>query len=443
MKRNRWFTILMYIPMLAACICVIWLLGRLSGKPGDGGFKTSIQVEESTDESDDMPESRATASDAQSQEQDALTPEEKERQRQEWIEEYKKQRKKQLMGEKREAMAETTETENEPYVPPTIMLASDLHYISAVTHDSGTAFWKMAEGDDGKIDQYSDEMIDALMDEAIRKRPAALVLSGDLTLNGERENHEHLAEKLRRVQAAGVPVVVITGNHDILVTRAANYFGNQRVQTEYLHTANDFYEIYHEFGYDQSPNRDPCSLSFVYPVDAGHWLIMLDSCQYEDYNHVNGRLKPETLAWLEAHLKVAEEHGIEVLPIAHHNILSESRLHTTECTMENHDEVVELLEKYRVPLYISGHLHVQRIKKHKAEPGVGEDTYGITEIVLAAYPIPQNQYGELCWNPSSDMVFYTKQVDVAAYAAQKGLTDERQDMHDWKSDMVSAKAAEP
>ena len=165
-------------------------------------------------------------------------------------------------------------------------------------------------------------------------------------------------------------------------------------------------------------------MSFVDPVDAGHWLIMLDSCQYEDYNHVNGRLKPETLAWLEVHLKVAKEHGIEVLPIAHHNILSESRLHTTECTMENHDEVVKLLEKYRVPLYISGHLHVQRIKKHKAEPGVSEDTYGITEIVLAPYPFPQNQYGELYWNTSSDMAFSTKQVDVAAYAVRHGLTDE-------------------
>ena len=52
-----------------------------------------------------------------------------------------------------------------------------------------------------------------------------------------------------------------------------------------------------------------------------HWLLMLDTCQYEDGNHVNGRLKPETLKWLEVHLQVAQEHGIQVLPIGHHNLL--------------------------------------------------------------------------------------------------------------------------
>ena len=28
----------------------------------------------------------------------------------------------------------------------------------------------------------------------------------------------------------------------------------------------------------QSPNRDMASLSYVYPLDAKHWLLMLDSC---------------------------------------------------------------------------------------------------------------------------------------------------------------------
>ena len=38
--------------------------------------------------------------------------------------------------------------------------------------------------------------------------PSALVLSGDLSQNGEKANHEALAEKLERVQAAGIPVLV-------------------------------------------------------------------------------------------------------------------------------------------------------------------------------------------------------------------------------------------
>lgn len=68
--------------VLAACIFVIWLLGRLGGKPRDGEIKTPVQVETPTDGSADVPESKATTSDAGSQEQDMLTPEEKERQKQ-------------------------------------------------------------------------------------------------------------------------------------------------------------------------------------------------------------------------------------------------------------------------------------------------------------------------------------------------------------------------
>lgn len=427
MRLKKFILILLHIILLLGCVGIVWLVGSLSGHDGrqesmvvqtggddgrDGGPATASDAEptESVVPDDrDMEESSGHTETADAQE--------REKQRQAWLD-----------ARRRDAMKQTEEEAKEPeeevYTPPTIMLASDLHYMSSTTHDEGSAFWKMAVSDDGKVNQYSEEMLDVLVETAIASRPSALVLAGDITLNGERENHERLAEKLRRVQDAGVPVVVIPGNHDINNKNAATYFGDRREAAEYLHSAEDFLEIYHEFGYDQSPNRDPASLSYVYPVDAGHWLLMLDSCQYETGNHVNGKLRPETLAWLEVHLQVAKEHGIEVLPVAHHNLLSESRLYTTDCTLENHDQVTALLEKYQVPLYVSGHLHAQRIKKHRFEPGVPEDTYGIWEIVLSPYSISPNQYGELYWNTPEDMAFTTKRVDVESYAAKQGSGDE-------------------
>ncbi|WP_287895528.1 metallophosphoesterase [Clostridium sp.] len=61
------------------------------------------------------------------------------------------------------------------------------------------------------------------LEEVRTAHPSALVLSGDLSQNGEKANHEALAEKLERVQAAGIPVLVIPGNHDI------NHPGQQRI----------------------------------------------------------------------------------------------------------------------------------------------------------------------------------------------------------------------
>lgn len=114
--------------------------------------------------------------------------------------------------------------------------------------------------------------------------------------------------------------------------------------------------------------------------------------------------------WMEQCLTEAKKRQITVVPAAHHNLLSESRLYTTECTLENHLEVVELLEAYELPLYISGHLHAQRIKKHKSAPGVPEDAYGITEIVMSPYSIPPCQYGYLAWDEQDNMTFETRKA---------------------------------
>ena len=81
---------------------------------------------------------------------------------------------------------------------------------------------------DGKVVKYLPQLLDAFMDQVIAEKPSALVLSGDITMNGEKINHEELARKLGKVQEAGIPVLVIPGNHDINNPNAAVYFGDEK-----------------------------------------------------------------------------------------------------------------------------------------------------------------------------------------------------------------------
>ena len=111
---------------------------------------------------------------------------------------------------------------------------------------------------------------------------------------------------------------------------------------------------------------------------------------------------------------MAQEHGIQVLPIGHHNLLWESRLYTDDCTMENYQEITALFEKYQVPLYVSGHLHVQRVKKHQPEPGEQQE-YGISEIVLGAVSLSPNHYGMLSWDDRGGMHFETNQLNLEGW----------------------------
>ena len=420
MKRKTWMiSALMYAMVFMACFGVLHVLKTLMEPSGpvsvesreSGGPEGTREAK--TGEEWEEPAGPALATDSQAQEpQDEVI-------RQEGYKEWKK---------KFPGMWTPPQAPEEPYIPPRLILATDLHYQSALAGDGGEAFRLFVERSDGKVVQYLPELLEAFLDEVIEERPSALVLSGDITMNGEKINHKELAEKLHKVQDAGIPVLIIPGNHDINNPNAAVYFGDEKTSTDSV-TPEEFYDIYHMYGYDQAISRDSASLSYVYQLDERNRLLMLDSCQYEPKNLVEGRIKAETLVWMDEQLKKAQEDGMQILPIAHHNLLAQSRMYTTQCAMDNNGEVIDLLQKYKIPLFLSGHLHVQRIRKHKAEPGVADDAYGIQEIITDAMSIPPCQYGVLQWKEDGSMEYSTESVDVSVWA--KRTEQENTDLLDF------------
>ena len=319
---------------------------------------------------------------------------------------------------------EGEEPEEPPYEPPYFIIASDLHYQSPLMTDFGEAFQNFVRNDDGKVVEYVDSITDAFLAETAEKQPDALILSGDLTQNGEKVNHEELAKKLRLLESQGVPVVVIPGNHDINHPSAASFEGTEKKKADNIN-AEEFYSIYREFGYDEAMDRDENSLSYIYQADERYWLMMLDSCQYDPENKIGGRIRKETLLWMEKWLERAREEQVMVITVAHHNLLKESTLYPEDCTLENAVQVIDLLEQYGLPVYISGHLHLQRVKKHgNGGPSQAEESYGIYEIVSDSMVIPPCQYGELRWQEDGSVQYETCPVDVAGWAASQGITDE-------------------
>lgn len=425
MKKKTWIiSALMYAMVFMACFGVLHFMKKLMEPAGPvqteattkGPGPASAGDDHRKRPEDGTEDSRAkTATDSQAEKPEEVI-------REEGYTGWKKQ----LPG-----LWTPPQDTQEPYVPPKLVLATDLHYQSAQAGDGGPAFQLFVERSDGKVIQYLPELLEAFLDEVIEEKPSALVLSGDITMNGERMNHEELAGRLARVQDAGVQVLVIPGNHDINNGHAAVYYGAEKESVDSI-DGEDFYEIYRRYGYDQALSRDSSSLSYVYALDEKNWLLMLDSCQYEPENKVEGRIKESTLAWMDEQLLKAREQGIFVLPIAHHNLLAQSRMYTTQCAMDNNSEVIDLLQKYRLPLFFSGHLHVQRVRKHKAEPGVDDGAYGIQEIITDALSIPPCQYGEVVWDEDGSISYETRSVDVSGWARKTGSGNpDLLDFEDW------------
>ena len=126
---------------------------------------------------------------------------------------------------RRPSRRQEEEPEYEPEFEKHIILGSDIHYLSPELTDYGEAFQYDVDHGDGRLVTYIDQITDAFLEEVVEQHPDILILSGDLSSNGELASHEGLAEKLRRVEAQGIPVAVIPGNHDINNKRAYGYRG--------------------------------------------------------------------------------------------------------------------------------------------------------------------------------------------------------------------------
>ena len=304
-----------------------------------------------------------------------------------------------------------------------LIFASDIHYISPNLTDYGNAFHELVDNGDGKVVRYMVEIWDAFAEEVIAAHPDALILSGDLTINGERLNHQEFAFRLAKIEAAGIPVLVIPGNHDINNPYATQYVGNAQSFVETV-SPEGFRTIYADYGYYEAASHAPDSLSYLYVLNETTWMLMIDSCIYAPENEVDGEIKEGTMLWIEQCFKEAYAQGITVIPVAHHNLQELSRVYVEECVIRNHDELLVLLEKYLTPAFFSGHLHVQRIMKHMKGPGTPSEVYGITEMVSNALIIPPCQYGRLSLHEDGTMSYHTKNTDVSDWAAKHGIQKE-------------------
>ncbi|MEY8338560.1 metallophosphoesterase [Lachnospiraceae bacterium 62-35] len=324
-------------------------------------------------------------------------------------------------GEQWEDRMEQSEEEEaeagdlEPLDGPKIIIGTDIHYLSSAYTDYGEAFQNMVNYGDGRIVTYIEQITEEFLNEVIEENPAALILTGDLTSNGEKKSHEALAEKLRRVEDEGITVLVIPGNHDVNNRSARGYRGNETYPVEFT-SPQDFARIYGEFGYEEAASRDEESLSYVYQLDENTRLLMLDTCQYhEGFARVGGAIMDNTYSWIEEQLEDAWNNDMDVIPAAHHNLLDQSEVYVEDCTIEHSSQLIEILEGWEISLFLSGHLHVQHMEEREGD-------YPLREIVTSSLTTPDCQYGVLIYQDKENYDYSTKKVDVEKWARENHST---------------------
>lgn len=286
------------------------------------------------------------------------------------------------------------------------VIASDLHYIAPELTDGGPGYQQTLKNGDSKFMPYVEEITDAFLDEVLADPPDVVLLTGDLTFNGAEISHRRLAGKLQRLEDAGIPVLVLPGNHDVYNENAALYRGGSFERVPFA-SGESFAEIYRDFGPGEALSADSDSLSYVWQLNEQVWIMMLDENTAHDFCGLSDR----SFQWIEAQLQKAREEGRFVLVAGHQNVFQHS-IFRGGYVIQEAQRLQELLRRYGVPLCLSGHLHTQHV--------LSED--GLTEIATSALCSYPCQYAVLTAEDGR-LRYGTRRLDLAAWAERNGRPD--------------------
>lgn len=286
-----------------------------------------------------------------------------------------------------------------------IIVATDTHYLSERINDKGKAFSDMVNSSDGKLVQYCDEIFSAFADEVVNAQPDVLILSGDLTFNGEKASHEDFVNKLKEIQSKGVQVLTIPGNHDIDSASACGFKNDEYYQVDGI-TADEYRELYYDLGMKQAQSVDEYSFSYLYKVNKDLFVLMLDTNAFGQ-NFVQDK----SYQWIEEQLKAVKRNKAQVITVTHQNLFAHNEQLSFGYQLYDANELLELFNKYKVKCNLSGHIHMQHIKSD-----------GVTEIATSSLLVAPVQYGVIDFD--GDINYQAKAVDVSAWAKNNNTDDE-------------------
>jgi len=293
---------------------------------------------------------------------------------------------------------------------------SDLHYFDpALIIEDGKALNDYVDSD-RKMIRESDAILNSVLDSIKLIKPDFLLISGDLTKDGEKSSHQKLALKLSNLENSGIKVYVCPGNHDINNPGAQAYNDSLSVPVDDVSPA-DFLSIYSDFGYSEAIYTDNATLSYIAQPINGLWLLSIDACHYQSnfslgYAETKGSLPWSTRQWIKEKLKEASKNNIKVIAFMHHNLLEHFTMQKTVFSayvIEKYDSISAEWAYHGLKVVFTGHSHAQ----DAVEKSFGKDK--ITDIQtgsLVTFPCP---YRIAVLNSNQQLILSGKRVSKINY----------------------------
>lgn len=252
-----------------------------------------------------------------------------------------------------------------------LFVVSDPHLMAPeLLVEDGMAFQKV-ESSSEKLFRYSNDFFLSIKDTILQKKPDLVLIPGDLTKSGELVSHQLLVSILDEIREQGIKTLVIPGNHDI--NMPCNYYIGDMTMPAEQTTAEQFVDLYQNYGYGMAIERDSASLSYVCEPIEGLRMICIDSEGFYDMRLANENEEEQihtfekALIWIFKKADEAKAEGKQVFAMMHHNILEHfdgQAEYMKSYFLENGKNISQQFLLHGIHLVFTGHTHIQDIAKN-------------------------------------------------------------------------------
>lgn len=288
-----------------------------------------------------------------------------------------------------------------------IAVMSDLHYLSpdmiADTEDFEHAF-----NSDRKLLKESSSVLHEMLERVRADKPDILLVSGDLTKDGEQECHAALAKQLQQLQqdVPGLKIYVINGNHDIRNYNAKNFNTADGKAVPATRTEPEDFKRIYDFVYSDptviatftpAEGNKAGGLSYVARPVEGLTVIAMDTCRYSSDNTSNGDDEHETSGAISADLEkwvieqtaAAKARGDLVVGLEHHGLVPHFDVQPTILPMylvNGYERIAQEYADAGMSVVFTGHMHAVDIAAMTTK--AGNTFYDIETGSALTYPCP-------------------------------------------------------
>lgn len=288
---------------------------------------------------------------------------------------------------------------------------SDIHLFD-INNNINHPYYSNYNKQDRELLGMTEEIMEKAVANIREKEMDFIVITGDLTDIGDFQSHYLMANILQQVQDEGIKVYVIPGNHDGFIEGDTK---NQYNGSRTIISPGDFSNIYNNFGYNKAIYRDDDSLSYVVEPVAGLWLILIDSCIYDEdrYHVTSGRIKENTYNWIIDILNKAENSNKSVIGFMHHGIIEHfkgQQKFFSEYLVEDQERLASEFAAHNLPLVFTGHNHALDIVKQEfrnGKEGKIDFLYDVETPSLIGYP---NAYRFIKINQDQELYIKTEYI---------------------------------